>query len=83
MFGIWCSVFGFKVESEMARGSLEDLEVWQRSCSLAVEIYDVLENRRDLGLKDQMTRAAVSFATGNFAEGAEHGSAPDFIHVKV
>jgi four helix bundle protein len=40
----------------MAYGSFEDLEVWQRACSLAVDIYKVMENRRDFGLKDQMTR---------------------------
>ncbi|MGA9262506.1 MAG: four helix bundle protein [Desulfobacterales bacterium] len=62
----------------MAYGSFEDLEVWQRACSLAVDIYKVMENGRDFGLKDQMTRAAVSIAS-NIAEGAERGSTPDFI----
>ena len=43
--------------------SFEDLEVWQRSCSLAVRVYEVLKSCRDYGLKDQMTRAAVSIAS--------------------
>jgi four helix bundle protein len=64
----------------MAYGSFEDLEVWQRACSLAVDIYKVLENCRDFGLKDQMTRAAISIAS-NIAEGAERGPAPYFIRL--
>ena len=62
----------------MAYGSFEELEVWQKACVLAVRVYEVLENCRDFGLKDQMTRSAVSIAS-NIAEGAERGSAPDFI----
>ena len=62
----------------MAYGSFEELEVWQRSCALAVRLYDVLDKCRDYSLKDQMTRAAVSIAS-NIAEGAERGSAADFI----
>lgn len=62
----------------MAYGSFEDLEVWQKSCALAVRVYEVLESCRDFGLKDQMTRSAISIAS-NIAEGAERGSAPDFI----
>jgi len=37
---------------------------------LAVGIYESLRNCRDYGLKDQMTRSAVSMAS-NIAEGAE------------
>ncbi|MGB7920998.1 MAG: four helix bundle protein [Desulfobacterales bacterium] len=62
----------------MAYGSFEELEVWQKACALAVRVYEVLENCRDFGLKDQMTRSAVSIAS-NIAEGAERGSTPDFI----
>lgn len=62
----------------MAYGSFEELEVWQRACALAVRLYDVLDKCRDYSLKDQMTRAAVSIAS-NIAEGAERGSAADFI----
>lgn len=62
----------------MAYGSFEKLEVWQRACNLAVHVYEVLELCKDFGLKDQMTKAAVSIAS-NIAEGAERGSNLDFI----
>ena len=62
----------------MGYSSFEDLEVWQRACRLAVRVYEVLRNCRDFGLKDQMTRAAVSIAS-NIAEGAERDSAVEFM----
>ncbi len=62
----------------MGYKSFEDLDVWKRACRLAVEIYEVLGECRDAGLKSQMTRAAVSVAS-NIAEGAERNSAPDYI----
>jgi len=62
----------------MAYSSFEDLEVWRRACRLAVEIYRILEDTRDYGLKDQMTRSAVSIAS-NIAEGAERGTQAEFI----
>ena len=62
----------------MAYRSFEDLEVWKRACRLAVMVYDALQGCKDYGLKDQMTRAAVSIAS-NVAEGAERSSRPDFI----
>jgi S23 ribosomal protein. len=62
----------------MAYCSFENLEVWKRSCQLAVRVYELLKNCKDFGLKDQMTRAAVSIAS-NIAEGAERGSKPDYI----
>ena len=57
----------------MGYTSFEDLEVWKRSARLVVKTYDVLGDCRDYGLKDQMTRAAVSIAS-NIAEGAERDS---------
>ncbi len=62
----------------MAYSSFEDLEVWQKACKLAVRVYETLKECKDYGLRDQMTRAAISIAS-NIAEGAERGSAPDFI----
>lgn len=56
----------------MAFQSFEDLEVWKRSCNLAVFVYESLNDSRDFGMKDQMQRAAVSVAS-NIAEGSERG----------
>ena len=57
--------------------SFEELEVWQRSSRLAVRIYELTRDGFDRGLKDQMTRAAVSVAS-NIAEGAERNSTKEF-----
>lgn len=52
--------------------SFEKLEVWKRACQLAVRVYELLQECREYGLRDQMQRAAVSIAS-NIAEGAERG----------
>ena len=57
--------------------SFEELEVWQRSSRIAVKIYEVTRDGFDHGLKNQMTRAAVSMAS-NIDEGAERNSAKEF-----
>lgn len=44
----------------------------------SVRIYDALRECRDYGLKDQMTRAAVSIAS-NIAEGAERETNAEFV----
>ncbi len=63
----------------MAYKSFEELEVWKLGCRLAVvRIYEVLKECRDFGLKDQMTRAAVSISR-NIAEGAERDSKQEFV----
>jgi four helix bundle protein len=62
----------------MSYSSFEDLDVWKRASRLAVQIYEVLNDCRDYGLKDQMCRAAVSIAS-NIAEGAERDSKKEFI----
>lgn len=54
----------------MAYQSFEELEVWKRACSLAVEVYQTLRESKDFGLRDQMQRAGVSIAS-NIAEGSE------------
>jgi four helix bundle protein len=56
--------------------SFEDLDVWKRSCQLAVYVYEAVRESRDFALKDQMQRAAVSIAS-NIAEGSER-SPKDF-----
>jgi len=48
----------------------EDLEVWKRSCRLAVFVYETLKNHSDFGMRDQMQRSIVSLAS-NIAEGSE------------
>jgi four helix bundle protein len=58
--------------------SFENLEVWKRSCRLAVEIYGLLRDCKEYVLRDQMSRAAISIAS-NIAEGAERGSKAEFI----
>jgi four helix bundle protein len=64
-----------------SRGSFEDLEVWREGCDLAVEIYKLTRKgdlSRDYGLRDQMTRAAVSVPS-NVAEGKERETVPELI----
>lgn len=58
--------------------SFEDLEVWQKSCRLSVDLYRLLKDCRDYGIKDQMCRAAVSIAS-NIAEGSERGTDCEFV----
>jgi four helix bundle protein len=62
----------------MTYQSFESLDVWKRACRLVVSLYSALEECRDFGLKDQMTRAAVSIPS-NIAEGYERGSEKDFV----
>jgi four helix bundle protein len=54
----------------------QDLKVWQGAKELAVEIYRITQQgpfSRDLGLRDQIRRAAVSVPS-NVAEGDERGT---------
>ena len=62
----------------MSYKSFEELDVWKRSCRLTVRLYEILKDCRDYGMKDQMTRAAVSIPS-NIAEGAERDSKAEFI----
>ena len=57
--------------------SFEELEVWQRSCRIAVQVYKTTRAGFDCGLGNQMNRAAGSIA-GNIAEGAERSSRKEF-----
>jgi four helix bundle protein len=58
--------------------SFEDLDVWQASVQMAIDVYKLLKGCKDFALRDQMTRSAISIAS-NIAEGAERNSYPDFI----
>jgi four helix bundle protein len=62
----------------MAYSSFENLEVWKHSCRIAVRIYELLKDCRDFGMKDQMTRSAVSIPS-NIAEGAERDSKAEYV----
>jgi four helix bundle protein len=62
----------------MAYQSFEDLNVWKRSCRLAVDVSRSLTDSKQYGLKDQMQRAAISVAS-NIAEVAERDSKQDYI----
>jgi four helix bundle protein len=55
-------------------GDFKKLKVWQLAKDVAVEIYKLVGDngklKKDFGLKDQLTRSAVSIAS-NIAEGDE------------
>ncbi len=60
----------------------EDLEVWQAARALAREVYAAsngLPFSKDLGLQDQIRRAAVSVSS-NIAEGFERHTDADLKH---
>ena len=58
--------------------NFEELEVWKRSCRLALQIYEALKKCRDHGFYNQITRAAVSVPS-NIAEGSERRTDREFI----
>lgn len=58
--------------------TFEDLEVWKRSCQLAVDVCVATQDSRDYALKDQMQRSAISVPS-NIAEGCERDSTQEFI----
>lgn len=59
--------------------NFEDLEVWKRSCRLAISIYQLMNSCQDRGLYSQMTRAAVSVPS-NIAEGADRRTNKEFVN---
>ena len=65
-----------RVIQEMGE-SFENLDVWLRSKTLAVQICRLMKDCRDYGLRDQITRSAVSVPS-NIAEGAERNSQAEF-----
>lgn len=58
--------------------AFEDLEVWKRSTRLSGIIYKELQNLKDYGFKDQITRSGLSIPS-NIAEGVERNSAKETI----
>jgi four helix bundle protein len=57
--------------------SFEDLDVWRRSCDIAVHVCNAFRQCSDYGFRDQITRSAVSVPS-NIAEGAERKSRKEF-----
>jgi|TARA_B110000240_G_scaffold145240_1_gene160604 four helix bundle protein len=55
----------------------EDLNVWQRSADLACEVFIYFKTSKQFGLKDQITRSALSISS-NIAEGYERKTAKDY-----
>jgi four helix bundle protein len=53
--------------------SHEDLDVWKRSCRLAVTLYQETRDLKDFGFRDQLTRSGLSIPS-NIAEGYERDS---------
>jgi four helix bundle protein len=59
----------------------EDLEVWKNAMQIAVDVYKISSTGKlckDYGLKDQITRAAISISN-NIAEGFEYDNNKDFV----
>ncbi len=58
--------------------NFEQLDVWKKSCRLAVDTYRMFDKVKDYGLVNQITRAAVSVPS-NIAEGSERQTKKEFI----
>lgn len=59
----------------------EDLEIWKLSLKVVESIYKLVSKesfKRDFGIKDQLTRAAVSI-NSNIAEGFEKNNNNEFV----
>jgi len=53
--------------------------VWQQTRLFVNSIYDIMDEVRDYGFRDQIQRAAVSIMN-NIAEGAESGSDAKYVN---
>jgi four helix bundle protein len=62
----------------MAFQSLEDLDVWQRGCRLAVDVFKTFATCRNFTMQDQVQRSALSVPS-NVAEGHERDSDKEFV----
>ncbi len=58
----------------------EDLNVWKESVKLSVDIYKVLKNCKDFGLRDQIQRSAVSIPS-NISEDFDRKGNKEFIQI--
>ena len=57
----------------------EDLEVWKRSARLSADLYKEMQQVKDFGFRDQITRAGLSVPS-NIAEGFERQSDKEFVN---
>jgi len=57
----------------------EDLEIWNEGMDICKDVYLLLKDCKDYGLKDQMQRASVSIPS-NIAEGYERNSLKEKQH---
>lgn len=57
--------------------NFENLDVWKKSCRLAVELWKQLKSCKEFWLKEQILRSALSIPS-NIAEGCERNSKADF-----
>ncbi|MDR0547297.1 MAG: four helix bundle protein [Dysgonamonadaceae bacterium] len=56
----------------------EDLQVWKDAMNLTLSVYEKMRLCKDLGMKDQIQRAAVSIPS-NIAEGFERQTTKEFV----
>ena len=57
--------------------AFEQLDVWKRSCRLSADLYSSFASCKNLNLKDQACRSALSIPS-NIAEGYERNSSREF-----
>ena len=56
----------------------EDLQIWQDSVTIAVDIYALFSKSKDFGFRDQIQRSSVSVPS-NIAEGYDRQTNNEFI----
>jgi four helix bundle protein len=61
----------------MGIARFEDIIAWQKAKELTIQVYQLFENSKDFGFKDQLQRASVS-VMNNIAEGFERKSNKEF-----
>jgi four helix bundle protein len=64
----------------MAFRSFEDLEVWQRGCRLAVDVFKTFARCRNFTIQDQVQRSALSIPS-NVAEGNSNKEFIRFLNI--
>jgi len=57
----------------------EEILAWQKARNITVKLYDIFNNCKDYGFRDQILRASVSIMN-NIAEGFERKSNNEFKH---